>query len=139
MRQRQEGRVASITAVEEKVEVDRPWLFLGLVAAAAEVFDPEEAGHHLRPRDVRRTDLRDHVEEVVGAWYTDRLGLVNAGQFGDVEAGLHQPADSEQEITRTVAEVRPDPDVGCDVFVIHDTRRGEDGKGKRLVSRLFSK
>ena len=61
--------------------------------------------HHLRGGNVGDLDLGDHIQEVLGIFQFDWLGLIYRGKFIYRKTGLEQPADGVQKIARPVAQV----------------------------------
>lgn len=106
MRQRQKIRLDLFDAEKKEVEVDRSRHFKRFVTASEKVFDPQKPGQHLGRAHVADPDFGDHVQKVGVAIDADRLGFVDCGELIDDKARFQHPADSEQEVTGAVAEIR---------------------------------
>lgn len=81
-------------AEEQDIEIGGSRCVAVLFAAAEEVFDPEQAGHHLAGTDLPRyLYLGDHVQEPCIAIDLPRFGLVDRREFADVKTCFDQPAN----------------------------------------------
>lgn len=113
VREREELSLDAEVAVEEEVEVEGAGGERAAASPAEGVLDAEEAGEELfGGGEGGGVKLGDGVE-VGGLRLADpaRLGLVDAGEAPDAEAGRQHPAHAEEQVPRAVAEVRSHPDV----------------------------